>query len=167
MPARGEILSQLVERVNALAEQDPVKTKDFCHACQALEPFFDNLGRKCCGWIDLETPSSVLHHNHPPGTLFHFAKSELVHKVGVLTLSAHHSSGLYTCASHTPLCTHAQRETVVAVQDQHTTLPDVFAAECAVCSWLPQTTLAASKPTHHANTHNPRLLSGWSPHSQA
>lgn len=44
MPAQGKILQHLTEKVNALANQEPMQTKEFCEACQALEPFFDNLG---------------------------------------------------------------------------------------------------------------------------
>lgn len=76
--AQGCLLRDLTAAFELLGQQDPILTRDFCHTCHLLEPFFDHLG-----------------------TIFHFAKSELIHK----------------------------RETVVAVQDDCATLPEVFAAE--------------------------------------
>lgn len=78
MGAQGTLLREFTESLRSLQKQDPILTADFCDTCFKLEPFFDKLG-----------------------SLFHFAKNELVHK----------------------------RQTVVAVQNQHQTLVAVFKAE--------------------------------------
>ena len=142
MPAQGKILLHLTEKVNALASQEPIRTKEFCEACQALEPFFDNLvahhwdSPHFVRWYPSQAPSSTLQ------------KLSWCTRYGVRCRDR-------VAHSHRP---RIQRETVVAVQHQHLTLPAVFAAERAVrvmvdsMSTLHQPTPQAGR---HTQKHSP------------
>lgn len=126
MPAHGKILLHLTEKVNALANQEPIRTKDFCEACQALEPFFDNLGAKL---IDARSSHTVI-----AGALFHFAKAELVHKV----------RALHWC------CKRAMHNTTA--RDGGGGTRRAHNAACSVCSRTSGTTHDTLPTTHHTTS---------------